>query len=135
MTLMSQTSRIGQLIYLFRGAHVGFSKSWLQNGNHDPTQSIEWGTYYCMVLCYVVTIISFQKQVRKQPLKSSLPAYNIVFAFTFPETNITWESWNNYFPFGARPIFRGELSMLVLGRVHTGKHLPNDSTLGGPFRR
>lgn len=46
-----------------------------------------------MVLWYVETIISFQKQVRKQPLKSSLAAYNIVFAFTFPETKIARENW------------------------------------------
>ena len=38
--------------------------------------------------------------------------------YTLPETNISRENgWlEDYVPFGARPIFRGEL--LVLGRVY-----------------
>ena len=50
---------------------------------------------------------------------------------TLPETNIAPENWwlEYYFPFGARPIFRGEL--LALGRVYSSPwYLPCSTCMG-----
>ena len=94
-----------------------------------------------MVLCYIVTIISFQKQVRKQPLKSSLAAYNIVFAFTFPETNITPEKWwlEQLLSFWEGPAhFQGRAVNVSFREGTTGnifRMIQPSRPFWGPFRR